>query len=245
MIDILKKHFDDFVFEARVKPAIVAGLPTFVIAASKGLLDKEWSEAAITVFLSVIIIGFLAYIIRELGKNFEEKLFKEIGGKPTTIILRFSDNTINMVSKLKYHHWLNSKINGLLLPLSLEEEENDLKSDEKYESAITFLRTYANSHRDELPRVYQELKKYNYHRNLYGCKWHVLFIYLLLIGYEAFIIVFPEFKQTHTVSFLCCKELLILLLWSIIFCSVVTKKAVMRNAYDYAITLVETIEILP
>ena len=56
----------------------------------------------------------------------------------------------------------------LQLPASEEEKNLDSQSDSKYESAAKHPCIYANSHREQFPRVYQELKKYNYWRNLYG-----------------------------------------------------------------------------
>ena len=41
--------------------------------------------------------------------------------------------------------------------MSLAEESEDLQTDEKNINAMRFLRTYANSNRDKLPRVYQDL----------------------------------------------------------------------------------------
>lgn len=244
MIDSLKKHFDDFVFEARIKPALVASFPIFMIAVSNGLLNREYSEAGLAGFFAIILIGFMAHSIREFGKKYEEKLFKELGGKPTSIILRFSDSTVDNISKIRYHHWLNTRIDGLKLPLSLEEENNDPQSDDKYESSINFLRNYANSHRDELPRVYQELKKYNYWRNLYGGKWLVLLSYMIAILYMICRIFTSNLGQDFTLFLLSSKELLGMLMWFIMFCSVVTKKVVKRNAYDYAKALLESIELL-
>lgn len=43
------------------------------------------------------------------GKTYEEKFYKALGGMPTTIILRFSDDTIDDITKVKYHKWLNEK----------------------------------------------------------------------------------------------------------------------------------------
>ena len=48
------------------------------------------------------------YITRGLGKSYEEKMYKELGGMPTTIIFRFDDNIIADISKLKYHQWISS-----------------------------------------------------------------------------------------------------------------------------------------
>ena len=43
------------------------------------------------------------YITRGLGKSYEEKMYKELGGMPTTIIFRFAGNIIDDIFKLKYH----------------------------------------------------------------------------------------------------------------------------------------------
>lgn len=53
--------------------------------------------------ISVIFISLAAYIARELGKSYEEKMYKELGCMPTTIIFRFADNIIDDISKLKYY----------------------------------------------------------------------------------------------------------------------------------------------
>ena len=84
------------------------------------------------------------YITRGLGKSYEEKMYKELGG-------------IADISKLKYHQWISSKLGDISLPMSLAEESEDLQTDEKYINAMRFLRTYANSNRDKLPRVSQDL----------------------------------------------------------------------------------------
>lgn len=46
------------------------------------------------------------------------------------------------------------------------------------------LRNYANSNRNKEQRVYQELKEYNFWRNLYGTKGIALVVYFLIIVRE-------------------------------------------------------------
>lgn len=244
MIDALKKHFDDFSMAARIKPAITACIPFLAIAMYKGIWDGNLSEAGITFSLAVILIGFAAHIVRELGKAYEEKMIKNLGGLPSTIILRFSDNRIDPISKSRYHCWLNSKIADLQMPLSSEEETADPKSDAKYASAMNFLRTYANSHREELPRVYQELKKYNFWRNLYGCKWYALCAYIIVLVREMVIIENFHLKEVVLSPFPKYCVVLGLFIWTLLFCLIVTRKTVTRNAFDYAKTLLDTIEPL-
>ena len=244
MMKSVKKYFDDFVFAARVMPAATAGLPLLIIAVYNGVVANSWSETSTSFALAIIFIVFSAYIAREWGKNYEGKMFEELGGMPTTIILRFSDNKIDSVSKLKYHQWFNNNLAGVSLPVSLAEETADSTSDEKYISAMTFLRTNANSNRDRFPRVYQELKKYNFWRNLYGCKILATVLYVFLLLREFVVIDSFSLKEMIIAPFPKYVVFIGLLIWICLFCSIVTKKTVKRNAFDYAKTLLETIENL-
>lgn len=243
-METVKKYFDDFVFAARVMPAATAGLPLLIIAVYNGVVVNSWSETSTSFALAIIFIAFSAYIAREWGKNYEGKMFEELGGMPTTIILRFSDNKIDSVSKLKYHQWFNDNLAGVSLPVSLAEETADSTSDEKYISAMTFLRTNANSNRDRFPRVYQELKKYNFWRNLYGCKILATVLYVFLLLREFVVIDSFSLKEMIIAPFPKYVVFIGLLIWICLFCSIVTKKTVKRNAFDYAKTLLETIENL-
>ena len=117
MIETIQKTFDDFVITARIKPAITAGFPLLLIVFYNGVVKSKWIEAGIGLALSLVVISFAAYIVRELGKTYEEKSYKDLGEMPTTIILRFNDDTVDNITKVKYHKWLNNKIPELQLPL--------------------------------------------------------------------------------------------------------------------------------
>lgn len=243
-MESIKKYFDDFVLAARVMPAMTAGLPLLIIAVYSGIAANSRSGTSTSFALAIILIAFSAYIAREWGKNYERKMFEELGGMPTTIILRFSDNKIDSVSKMKYHQWFNNNLSDVSLPMSLTEETLDSTSDEKYISAMTFLRTYANSNRGRFPRVYQELKKYNFWRNLYGCKILATVSYAILLLREFVVIDSFSLKKMLIAPFPKYGVLVGLLIWICLFCSIVTKKTVKRNAFDYAKTLLEIIENL-
>ena len=67
------------------------------------------------------IVYFLASIARSKGASLQEKLIGKWGGWPTTIILRHSDNTIDVGTKARYHLRLSSLPGAPVLPS--EEEE--------------------------------------------------------------------------------------------------------------------------
>ena len=244
MIKTIKESFDDFVITARIKPALTAVFPLLLIVFYKGVIKCKWVEAGVGLALSSVIISFMAFIVRELGKSYEEKLYKKLGGKPTTIILRFTDGTVDSVAKTKYHKWLNNNIPDLKLPVSKQEEDADTQSDAKYEGAARYLRTYANSHREQFPRVYQELKKYNYWRNIYGCKLYVLLLYGALAVREMLIADKFSIADVFLNPIPKYPILLVLIGWSLVFCLIVTRKTVTRNAFDYAKTLIEIVDEL-
>ena len=241
-MEIIKKHFDEFVFNTRIMPVLIAGTPFFVFVIYRGIISSDWLEASINLSLTIIMLTFFGYIAREWGKNYEEKMYEELGGMPTTIILRFSDDKIDNISKLKYHKLFNYLIPDVAFPLSLTEEQTDHNSDEKYISAMRFLRVHANSNRDKYPRVYQELKKYNLWRNLYGCKSLFVISYMVLIIRECMAIEEFSFKEIFMTQSTKYVAFFGLLAWTSVFCVMVTKKTVKRNAFDYAKTLLEILE---
>lgn len=51
-----------------------------------GVVKCKWVEAGIGLALSLGVISFATYVVREFGKTYEEKLYKDLGGIPTTTI---------------------------------------------------------------------------------------------------------------------------------------------------------------
>lgn len=242
MKEFVTKQFDDFTFTAHLLPALTVTSPFFLLALYRGIIADNLPEAGLSALVGVIIMVFVSRTVREWGKTLENKMFEKLGGQPSTIILRFTDNHMGAMLKTQYHKWLNQNMNDLNLPLCVEEEKSDVLSDEKYARAATGLRVYANAHRDMLPRVYQELKKYNYWRNLYGCKSKVVYVYLFLAAREFVLI--NEFSIREMILFPFPKYLPFwgMAIWTICFCSFVTQRTVERNAFDYAKALIETID---
>lgn len=178
-----KLLIDGFTFYARVLPAVVCALPLFLTSVINIAANGFNLKNIILVVILFAAVAFGTNIVRKLGKAREKKLYDKLHAMPTTIIQRFSDTRINAVSKKQYHSKLN-KIYGLKLPLSPDEEH--LADDDGYMAAADSLRNLANSNRDKYPRVYQELKEYNFSRNLYGLKWYAVAVYVLLAAVEIY-----------------------------------------------------------
>ena len=241
-MDKLIKFFDDFVFHARVMPVLTVMFPIIVLGIFKGFIYKDFLDISLYAFVLLIFITLSSKVARECGKRYETKMYDELGGKPTTIILRYSDCTIDNITKTMYHKALNEKISDIHLPLNPNEENEE--SDIMYSSSMTYLRKYANSNRDIEPRVYQELKEYNYWKNLYGCKWIFIIIYFLISIREIIII---DSFSVRNIFFKPYPEYIAFLLMIIgiaVMCIFVRKNIVKQRAFDYAKTLAEVCERL-
>ncbi|WP_368233706.1 hypothetical protein [Anaerotruncus rubiinfantis] len=241
-MDKIKDFFDDFTFHARVMPIIVLLIPIVIIAIFKGIVQDSWFENVVIVFLSLTFLTMTSKIARNLGKEYEKKMYKQLGGIPTTIVLRFSDQTFDEVTKQRYHKKLN-QFEGLALPSDKSSETVD--DDQQYISATNILRNYANSNRNTELRVYQELKEYNFWRNLYGAKRTALCIYLIIFIREIIVKGTIDLKQIflHPYPDYIALIITILSIGSIIF--YVNKKSVEQKGFDYAKALIEVCERIP
>ncbi len=156
--------------------------------------------------------------------------------------MRFSDDTFDEITKKRYHKKLNL-FEGIALPLNVSDETTD--TDQQYISASNILRNYANSNRDKEQRVYQELKEYNFWRNLYGTKSIALVAYLLIIIREIILQSPIDIETVFLHPDPECGGLIFMVLWAVAFMWLVNKKTVTQKAFDYAKSLIEVCERIP
>lgn len=233
-----KKNFDEFTWHTRVMPIIVAAVPLFLVAVTKGFSFPGLSETGLMSVITVAALSLLYRLGRNLGKKCEARMVSRLGAMPTTILLRFSDSRISTVSKQQYHQRLNEVYN---LQLPLEPVAERPEDDQQYDAAARSLKNRANFDRSTEFRVYQELKEYHYFRNLHGIKPIAIGIYAVLALREALLI--PGFNLKSLFLAPIPDYLsLIIFLFAIILSCLVTSKGVEERAFSYAIALVETCE---
>lgn len=237
-----KDFFDDFTFHARIMPIIVLLMPIIIIGIHSGIVQDSWLEGVVLSSISLVFLTITSKIARNLGKEYEKKMYKQLGGMPTTIVQRFSDDTFDDITKHRYHKKLN-QFEGLALPLDKAKETAD--DDQQYISAANILRNYANSNRDKEPRVYQELKEYNFWRNLYGTKRIALFLYLLIFIREIIIKGTISLKELFLQPYPDHIALIVIVLSIAFVVFFVNQKAVKQKGFDYAKTLIEVCERIP
>ncbi len=113
------------------------------------------------------ILFWLVRIARDQGKKIQEQLYANWGGKPTTAMLRHSDQRIDPFTKDRYKRAL-SKFSGLAFPNEKEEKAEPLHSDQLYESAVRALIEVRRGR--AYPLIFSENCNFGFIRNLLGLR---------------------------------------------------------------------------
>ena len=125
---------------------------------------------AVTVAVSCGGLFLTTNLCRELGKRLEETLYRDWGGKPTTLLLRHRDNTIEGVTKRRYHAFLASKIN-VSFPDQDQEAKNPAAADEVYQSGVRWLLNHTRPEDNKkFDLIFKENVAYGFRRNALGVK---------------------------------------------------------------------------
>lgn len=128
-------------------------------------LDLPLGGAAAVVFVP---LSFLAgQLGADFGKRLEKRLWRQLGGAPTTRFLRHSNPEFNQVTRERIHEKLRGL--GLHIP-SMDEQKRDAQAtDIHYESCTEeLIRRTRDSAR--FPLVFKGLTDYGFRRNLLGLK---------------------------------------------------------------------------
>ena len=161
--DLISKLTDPYERQARLWPALLALFPLFLML---GLLYAPKMSAlknAVALASSCGGLFLLTNVCREWGKRLEPKLYEKWGGKPTTQLLRHRDDTIEGVTKKRYHAFLATKIKEPF-PDREQEDRNPIGADEVYQSAVRWL---LNQTRDtkRFGILFKENITYGFRRN--------------------------------------------------------------------------------
>lgn len=124
----------------------------------------------------VVIAGGLhvlvIHLVRDQGRAAQRKLWKDWGGAPTTLKLRWHESDNQYLQK-RLHQAIGSAT-GVRLPTMMEQTADPNKADSFYETATAVLREQTRE-KTSYPLVYRELTDYGFRRNLYGCRgWGIL-----------------------------------------------------------------------
>ncbi len=170
---------DSYTRRARIYPALLAALPGLALAA----VMVSWKDLGLSHAIATAAAGFLLYafgdLTRRLGKRNEDAIYRELGGKPSTAMLRHSDTTFDETTKASWLKFLATKI-GSNPPTVDEEKANPAAADAYYERCGNWLRENTRDHK-KFNLIFEENVTYGFRRNLYGLKWLGLLLNVLVV----------------------------------------------------------------
>jgi len=177
---MLSNLFDEYSLNARVRPALLALLSPvlFLYLAFPQLYNLL--AGAISIFVVFGLVTALAHFSRSQGKATENMLFSTWRGKPTTIMLRNTDDHIDPITKRRYHAFLAKEIDGWIAPTEEDELIDLQKADQSYDSAVRWLLEYTRDQK-KYSILFKENISYGFRRNCYGIKWFAVVITLIPI----------------------------------------------------------------
>lgn len=166
---VFHKMLDSYEVKARLFPGLLVLLPAILFLA---LLYG--TKSPVVMGLSAVLAAcggpyLLSSFVRTWGLRAQDRLFREWGGQPSTIILRHGDPTLPQQTKLRYHE-LAAKRLGLTMPSDADEERDAAHADQAYAAAADALRPLTNDRR-AFPFVFKELVAYGFNRNAHGSRW--------------------------------------------------------------------------
>lgn len=236
-----KNLFDRYEWQARLSPALIAIFP-IVLSILIWFPDTRTKYSSVISLLGTFgLMHLIARISRNLGKSKEDELYKLWGGIPTTQVLRHRDDTIDGVTKKRYHKFLENNIEGLRMPSEEEEEENPNEADKVYQSAVRWLREKTRD-KKKYYLIFQENIHYGFSRNLWAFKSYAISINVVnLISNIVGIYLTYKFDLTNIKP-----EIWIAIIVGAIFLFVwivfINKRWVRFSAYAYARALLSACE---
>ena len=180
------KFFDAYSIRARLFPAIIAAAPAFAALA----LLISWKTFGLSNTIASLGILVLLYAVADLSRNrgtrIQSEIYQEQGGKPSIILFRRNDKTIDAGSKERYREFLSEKLN-VAAPTPEEELENQDLADAFYDQCGVWLRQNTRNTK-AFPILFGENITYGFRRNLLGVKAFALWLNVIIVIVSVFIL---------------------------------------------------------
>ncbi|MBN9300138.1 MAG: hypothetical protein J0I41_24280 [Filimonas sp.] len=188
---------------------------------------------------------FLAQVGRDRGKRLEPGLWREWGGAPSVQVLRWRDQTLNVLTKTRFHQRLQVLCPVTLPPSEAMEMNDPLQADQVYHAWSDCVR---ESTRDtaRFKLVFRELMNYGFRRNMLGLKGPAMVVLVLVLAamYASCAGAMGSFNPVYfpvAFTYSCIGLLLVFIVWQ----AVVSRSWVKTTAFEYAKRLYEATSMLP
>lgn len=235
---------DRYSLNARIYPVVIFYMPAIILAVLFTLKFDKY----VHLFTSFGIVGALSYLFSQLGrdggKRKEKELWKYWEGAPTTQLLRWSNNEINVNIKKRYHNKLINLCPVDNIPDPAYERTNPNDADDIYQYWTKFLISKTRD-TQKFSVLFKDNMNYGFRRNLWGMKnYSILLVLILMIGtYGYYWLTTKSINASlYPLEFLIAESILlvILLFWVLI----INKSWIKVPAYAYAERLLEATEEL-
>jgi len=180
------KFFDAYSLRARLFPALIASVMAIVLIAALVPWHRlSWAHALASVGV-IVVLYVMADIARRRGRAVEPRLIRQMGGLPSTTLLRHGDDTFDAAAKARMHRFLGAKI-GDRAPSAADEQKDPAAADKFYGRCGSWLRENTRDHK-KFNILFDENITYGFRRNLLGLKSPALIIdALILLGCFIFL----------------------------------------------------------
>jgi hypothetical protein len=237
------KFLDAYSLRARLFPAILAVAPALAALA----LLISWEKIALSNLIAtaalLVLVFALADFARKLGLRVEPKLYAEMGGKPSVMMFRRSDTTIEAPTKDRYRTFLAGKIKQHV-PTADQEATNQAGADAFYQSCGTWLRSNTRDAR-KFPLLFGENVGYGFRRNLFGLKWPALALNIVVVAICAWILWHRGvLDMDNDLTMRTVVVLIIAAIHALYFALVVTKEGVKEASRRYGREMILCTETL-
>jgi hypothetical protein len=236
-------QLDKYTIKARLYPSFIVLVPAFIVS----IYYITDIEKYYHYFTAIAAIGLFTFLLSQLGRDKgklnEPSLHIYFGGKPTTQILRHSNNHIDPITKERYHKLLSQKIADIQIPTAAQENNNINHSDQVYDSCAKFLISKTRD-TNKFNLLFKENISYGFRRNLWGMKsWALILIVICFIFHFYF--ASNYFVDFNTFSKKDIGLFVFLLATTFFWFFRVTKEWIKLVAFAYAERLYETLNDLP
>ena len=235
----MMKLCDKYSLNARIYPSIVFLLPCIMLAIFYVPNIESYYQKFSYLGLLGVLFVLLAHWGRENGKKKESELFRHWGGKPTSLVLRHSNDYFMAHIKKIFHKKLEQKIPSVKIPTA-EEECVDLRAaDEIYDSCARYLISKTRNTK-KYRLLFDENINYGFRRNLWGLKRYGICITVVCIFTHIFILM-HKYSSDEAIIIKDLIFLAALVVCVICWISIVNKEWVKTTAFAYAERLYETL----
>lgn len=225
--------------KARIYPVILSLLPILIIGILFSIEFQNFYQGLGSIGLSGVLFFLFSQLGRDRGKKKEKQLWEEWGGSPTTQLFRFSNDTIDSITKKTYHDTMNKLVSSSVIPSIEEEEKSPEICDEVYKSWTKLLLSKTRD-TSKFNLLFSENINYGFRRNMYGLKPFSIIVILLL----CVVIWISNYLTNNGFNFMDKSTLVqqfILMISLVFWVFVVSKEWIKVPAFSYGERLLETI----